>query len=106
MAEKKVRTTFDKFRLTLRAIGIFCGVFPVAAYLVFAISFQRIQTEIDYEKGKVDVIKDLAYDISQTALPIGNFAWTYILPWFFPILIFEIVVAVRRQWLDGERKMY
>jgi hypothetical protein len=106
MAEKKVRTTFEKFRLTLRVIGVFCGLFPILAYLVFAISFQRIQTVTDYEAERVNVVKDLAYDISQIALPIGNFAWTYILPFFFPILIFEIVVAVRRQWLHGERKMY
>jgi hypothetical protein len=106
MQEKKTRSTFDKVRLTLRFIGIFCGAFPVLAYFVFAISFQRIQTVKDYEASTVTVVKDLAYTISQTALPIANFSWAYILPWFFPILVFEIIYQVRRQMLNGERKMY
>jgi hypothetical protein len=106
MKTKKERTTFDKVRLTLRWIGITCGATPVLAYMTFAIAFARIQEIRDYENSTVTLVKDLAYQITQTALPIANFGWTYLLPIFFPIAIFDIIVGVRRQMSNGERKMY
>lgn len=103
VAEKKERTTFDKVRLTLRIIGISCGAFPVIAYMIFAIAFYRIQEIRDYEASTVTVVKDLSYKITETTLPIANFGWTYLLPIFFPIAIFDIIVAVRRQM---QRRLY
>ena len=106
MKDKRTRTTFDKVRLSLRGVGLICGAVPVLAYSIFAIAFQRIQTLTDYEASTITVVKDLAYEISQASLPIANFGWTYLLPIFFPIAIFDIIVAVRRQMTNGERKMY
>jgi hypothetical protein len=104
--QKRVFTTFDKVRITLRVIGSICGAVPIIAYSVFAIAFQRIQVDRNYETSTVTVIKDQAYEISQIALPIANFGWTYLLPIFAPIAIFDIIVALRRQYVDGERKLY
>jgi hypothetical protein len=104
--EKRVRSNFDKLRLALRIIGLTCGAIPVLFYFAFAISFDRIQIIKDYENSTVTVVKDLAYQISEFALPIANFGWTYLLPFFFVFSIFDIIVAVRRQISDGERKMY
>jgi hypothetical protein len=74
--------------------------------MTFAIAFSRIQEIRDYQAATVTVVKDLAYQIAQTALPIANFGWAYLLPIFFPIAIFDIIVGIRRQMLNGERKMY
>lgn len=104
--QKKTYTTFDKVRLSLRFLGAACLAVPVIAYSVFGIAFLRIQTVVDYESSTRTVVQDLAYQISQAALPIGNFGWTYLLPIFFPIAFFDIVVAIRRQYVNGERKMY
>lgn len=95
--EKKMRTTFDKVRLTLRFIGITCGAVPVLSYLIFAIATERIHVLRNYELSEVTIVKDLAYQISVFFLPVANFGWTYLLPIFFPIAIFDIIVAVRRQ---------
>lgn len=103
MAEKKIRTTFDKIRLALRIIGISCGAIPVISYLIFAIAFDRIQIIRNYELSEVTVVKDLAYQLSEFFLPVANFGWTYLLPIFFPIAIFDIFIAVRRQIL---RRLY
>lgn len=97
MKEKKTRTTFDKVRLTLRFIGITCGAVPVVSYLIFAIATERIQIIKNYELSQVTIVKDLAYQISVFFLPVANFGWTYLLPIFFPIAIFDIIIAVRRQ---------
>ena len=97
MAEKKIRTTFDKVRLSLRIIGISCGAMPVVSYMIFAIAFDRIQIIRNYELSEVTIVKDLAYQLSEFFLPVANFGWTYLLPIFFPIAIFDIVIAVRRQ---------
>jgi hypothetical protein len=97
MAEKKIRTNFDKVRLTLRIIGITCGALPVVSYLIFAIATERIQVLRNYEVSEITIVKDLAYQISIFFLPIANFGWTYLLPIFFPIVIFDLIVAVRRQ---------
>jgi hypothetical protein len=97
MAEKKIRTTFDKVRLTLRIIGITCGALPVVSYLIFAIATERIQVLRNYEVSEITIVKDLAYQISIFFLPIANFGWTYLLPIFFPIAIFDLIVSVRRQ---------
>ena len=97
MAEKKIRTTFDKVRLALRIIGISCGAMPVVSYMIFAIAFDRIQIIRNYELSEVTIVKDLAYQLSEFFLPVANFGWTYLLPIFFPIAIFDIVIAVRRQ---------
>lgn len=99
MAEKKIRTTFDKVRLTLRIIGISCGAMPVLSYMIFAIAFDRIQIVRNYELSKVTIVKDIAYQISEFFLPVANFGWTYLLPIFFPIAIFDLIVGVRRQLL-------
>lgn len=104
--EKKKLSTFDKVRLGIRVAWAVCLAIPVIAYSVFAIAFLRIQTVTDYEASTVTVVKDLAYEITQTALPIANFGWTYLLPIFVPLAIFDMVVAVRRQYVDGERKLY
>lgn len=103
MAEKKIRTNFDKIRLALRIIGISCGAMPVISYLIFAIAFDRIQIIRNYELSEVTVVKDLAYQLSEFFLPVANFGWTYLLPIFFPIAIFDIFIAVRRQIL---RRLY
>ena len=97
MAERKIRTNFDKVRLTLRIIGIACGALPVVSYLIFAIATERIQVLRNYEVSEITIVKDLAYQISIFFLPIANFGWTYLLPIFFPIAIFDLIVAVRRQ---------
>lgn len=99
MAEKKIRTTFDKVRLTLRIIGISCGAMPVLSYLIFAIAFEQIQIIRNYELSEVTIVKDIAYQISEFFLPVANFGWTYLLPIFFPIAIFDLIVGVRRQLL-------
>lgn len=104
--QKKTYSTFDKVRITLRVIGGLCLIVPVIAYSIFSIAFLRIQTVIDYEASTRTVVKDLAYEISQAALPIGNFGWAYLMPVFFLIAAFDIVVAIRRQYINGERKMY
>lgn len=106
MKTKKERTTFDRVRLTLRVIGLACAITPILAYMTFAIAFSRIQEIRDYQAATVTVVKDLAYQIAQTALPIASFGWAYLLPIFFPIAIFDIIVGIRRQMLNGERKMY
>lgn len=103
---KKQLSTFDKVRLGVRVAWVICLSVPVIAYSVFAIAFLRIQTVTDYEASTVTVVEDLAYEITQTTLPIANFGWTYLLPIFAPLAIFDIVVAVRRQYVDGERKLY
>jgi hypothetical protein len=103
MAEKKIRTTFDKVRLTLRIIGISCGAMPVLSYLIFAIAFEQIQIIRNYELSEVTIVKDIAYQISEFFLPIANFGWTYLLPIFFPIAIFDLIVGVRRQL---QRRLY
>lgn len=95
--EKQIRTTFDKVRLTLRIIGIACGAMPVIAYLIFAVAADRIQVLRNYEVSEITIVKDLSYQLSIFFLPIANFGWTYLLPIFFPIAIFDIIVAVRRQ---------
>jgi hypothetical protein len=87
MAEKKIRTTFDKVRLTLRVIGISCGAMPVISYMIFAIAFYQIQVDRNYEISKVTIVKDLPYQVSEFFLPVANFGWTYLLPIFFPIAI-------------------
>ena len=97
MAEKRVRTTFDKVRLALRIIGIVCALIPIIGYLVFAVAFNSIQVVTDYEKLTRTVVDDWAYQLTAFTLPIANFGWTYLLPIFFPIAIFDIIVAVRRQ---------
>ena len=84
-------------RLGLRIVGISCGAFPVVTYLIFAMAFDRITIIKDYEISKVTIVHDLAYDITRIALPIANFGWQYLLPVFFPIMIFDLWVAVRRQ---------
>ncbi len=99
MAEKKIRTTFDKVRLTLRIIGISCGALPVLSYMIFAIAFDQIQIIRNYELSEVTIVKDIAYQISEFFLPVANFGWTYLLPIFFPIAIFDLIVGVRRQLL-------
>jgi hypothetical protein len=99
MAEKKIRTTFDKVRLTLRIIGISCGAMPVLSYMIFAIAFDQIQIIRNYELSEVTIVKDIAYQISEFFLPVANFGWTYLLPTFFPIAIFDLIVGVRRQLL-------
>jgi hypothetical protein len=99
MAEKKIRTTFDKVRLTLRIIGISCGAMPVLSYMIFAIAFDQIQIIRNYELSEVTIVKDIAYQISEFFLPVANFGWTYLLPIFFPIAIFDLIVGVRRQLL-------
>jgi hypothetical protein len=106
MKQKKTYSIFDKVRLTLRVIGGVFLIFPVVAYSIFAIAFLRIQTVIDYEASTRTVVQDQAYEISQAALPIANFGWTYLLPICFLIAVFDIVVAIRRQYINGERKMY
>jgi hypothetical protein len=103
MAEKKIRTTFDKVRLTLRVIGISCGAMPVISYMIFAIAFYQIQVDRNYEISKVTIVKDLPYQISEFFLPVANFGWTYLLPIFFPIAIFDMIVGVRRQM---QRRLY
>lgn len=103
MKEKKIRTTFDKVRLTLRIIGISCATMPILSYMIFAICFDRIQIVKNYELSEVTVVKDLAYQLSEFFLPIANFGWVYLLPIFFPIAIFDIIVAVRRQM---EKRLY
>jgi hypothetical protein len=97
MAEKKIRTNFDKVRLTLRIIGITCGAVPILSYIIFAISFEGVQIIRNYELSEITIVKDLAYQLSAFFLPVANFGWTYLLPIFFPIAIFDIIVAVRRQ---------
>jgi hypothetical protein len=97
MAEKKIRTNFDKVRLTLRIIGITCGAVPILSYIIFAISFEGVQIIRNYELSEITIVKDLAYQISIFFLPIANFGWTYLLPIFFPIAIFDLIVSVRRQ---------
>ncbi len=82
MAEKKIRTTFDKVRLTLRIIGISCGAMPVLSYMIFAIAFEQIQIDRNYELSEVTIVKDLAYQISEFFLPVANFGWTFLLPIF------------------------
>lgn len=69
----------------------------------FVIAFSRIQEIRNYEAANVTLVKDLAYKITETTLPIANFGWTYLLPIFFPIAIFDIIVAVRRQM---QRRLY
>jgi hypothetical protein len=103
MAEKKIRTTFDKVRLTLRVIGISCGAMPVISYMIFAIAFYQIQVDRNYVFSKVTVVKDLPYQVSEFFLPVANFGWTYLLPIFFPIAIFDMIVGVRRQM---QRRLY
>jgi len=103
MAEKKIRTTFDKVRLTLRIIGISCGAMPVLSYMIFAIAFDQIQIIRNYELSEVTIVKDIAYQISEFFLPVANFGWTYLLPIFFPIAIFDLIVGVRRQL---QRRLY
>jgi hypothetical protein len=103
MAEKKIRTTFDKVRLTLRIIGISCGAMPVISYMIFAIAFEQIQVDRNYEFSTVTVVKDLAYQLSEFFLPVANFGWTFLLPIFFPIAIFDLIVGVRRQL---QRRLY
>jgi len=97
MAEKRVRTTFDKVRLALRIIGIVCALIPIIGYLVFAAAFNSIQVVTDYENLTRTVVDDWAYQLTAFTLPIANFGWTYLFPIFFPIAIFDIIVAVRRQ---------
>jgi len=97
MAEKRVRTTFDKVRLALRIIGIVCALIPIIGYLVFAVAFNSIQVVTDYENLTRTVVDDWAYQLTAFTLPIANFGWTYLLPIFFPIAIFDIIVAIRRQ---------
>ncbi len=104
--EKKKLSTFDKVRLSLRVVWVFCLSIPVIGYSVFAIAFLRIQTVTDYEAGTRTVVKDMAYEVTQFTLPIANFAWAYLLPIFAPLAIFDIVVAIRRQYVDGERRLY
>lgn len=104
--EKKKLSTFDKARLGIRAAWAVCLAIPVIAYSVFAIAFLRIQTVTDYEAGTRTVIQDMAYEVTQFTLPIANFAWTYLLPIFVPLAVFDIVVAIRRQYVDGERRLY
>jgi hypothetical protein len=103
MAEKKIRTTFDKVRLTLRIIGISCGAMPIVSYMIFAIAFHQIQVDRNYVFSKVTVVKDLPYQVSEFFLPLANFGWTYLLPIFFPIAIFDMIVGVRRQM---QRRLY
>jgi hypothetical protein len=103
MAEKKIRTTFDKVRLTLRIIGISCGAMPVLSYMIFAIAFDQIQIIRNYELSEVTIVKDIAYQLSEFFLPVANFGWTYLLPIFFPIAIFDLIVGVRRQL---QRRLY
>jgi hypothetical protein len=103
MAGKKIRTTFDKVRLTLRIIGLSCGAIPVISYLIFAFAFDRIQVVRNYELSEVTIVKDFAYQVSELFLPIANFSWLFLLPIFFPIAIFDIIVAVRRQM---EKRLY
>jgi hypothetical protein len=103
MAEKKIRTTFDKVRLTLRIIGISCGAMPVISYMIFAIAFEQIQIIRNYELSEVTIVKDLAYQLSEFFLPVANFGWTFLLPIFFPIAIFDLIVGVRRQL---QRRLY
>ena len=71
--------------------------------MTFVIAFSRIQEIRNYEAATVTLVKDLAYKITETTLHIANFGWTYLLPIFFPIAIFDIIVAVRRQM---QRRLY
>ena len=94
---KRVWTTFERVRLSLRIFGASLGALTVVAYLVFAFHFDKVRTKFDLMNGELSVIEGPAYHASKDWLLIANWGWTYALPISLVIAAWDVGVSLYRQ---------
>jgi ABC-type enterochelin transport system permease subunit len=98
---KREKTSFDRYRLIVRIIGILLGAVPIVSYFVFAFSFDMIQSSYDYYTMQYSVVEDLAYHTSKVSLSLANWTWVYCLPFAFAIGLMDVSVSLYRQYKDS-----
>jgi len=101
MIEPPKKTWFDRIRLILRIIGIFLGSVPILGYFTFAFTLSAITQTYDEWTFQYTITRDWIYQLCEMSLAISNFTWVYWLPAAFAIGIFDVGVAVYRQFKDS-----